>query len=226
MNTKEDFWKKVNKSSYCWLFCGALTKMGYGRCSFRGKNWQAHRLSYTFTNGDIPGDLCCLHKCDVRNCVNPDHLWLGTPKDNSIDMVQKGRGKTPNLGGSDHPRAKLMESDIKLIREDRRYLWDIARDYEVTAATISYIKRGKTWKHVVGGSAPAPKPRLPKQLSTNEVRNIRVDRQPMRQIADAYNVSRDTVHYIKAGKMRMDVPPSEIYVNRRWFGTKRLDLLS
>jgi len=90
--TKESFLKKVRiKSSGCWHFTGAINTTGYGVVGFKGKVWQAHRLSYYFHNGAIPDGLMVLHKCDNRRCVNPDHLFLGTAKDNTQDMINKGR---------------------------------------------------------------------------------------------------------------------------------------
>lgn len=94
------FWKKVNKTETCWLWEGCLKADGYGWL-MRGKsiNWTAHRYSWFIHNGEIPNNLHVLHKCDVRNCVNPNHLFLGTHQDNMLDMVQKKH--TVRLSGED-----------------------------------------------------------------------------------------------------------------------------
>lgn len=90
--TKESFYKKVRiKKSGCWHYKGALDSGGYGIVSYLGKLTQAHRLSWFFTNGEIPEGLLVCHKCDNRRCCNPDHLFLGTHKDNMQDMIKKGR---------------------------------------------------------------------------------------------------------------------------------------
>lgn len=76
----------------CSLWAGALGPNGYGRIGFRGKVVNAHRVSWVLYRGEIPRGLCVLHRCDVRACVNPDHLFLGTVNDNNLDRELKGRG--------------------------------------------------------------------------------------------------------------------------------------
>lgn len=89
-NTKKDFYKNVIITSECWVWTGALNKDGYGIFSYCGKTIRAHRLSYLFAKGAIKKGLFICHKCDVRNCVNPSHLYEGTAKDNNRDTVKRG----------------------------------------------------------------------------------------------------------------------------------------
>ena len=95
----------------CWLWKGFKNQDGYGQHGWKYKQTpvlqSAHRFSWNLFKGEIGNSLSVLHKCDVRNCVNPDHLFLGTLSDNSIDMLKKGR----------HPIA-LTVNQVKKIRED------------------------------------------------------------------------------------------------------------
>lgn len=88
---KENLWKHVKKTETCWLWTGAKTISGYGCMRVNGENIVAHRVSWEILNGDIPNGLCVLHKCDVRPCIRPDHLFLGTRGDNARDAMSKGR---------------------------------------------------------------------------------------------------------------------------------------
>jgi len=89
--TPKSFLKKIRKmNSGCWHFTGSISTTGYGKIGYAGKVMLAHRLSFMFFRGEI-NNLMVLHSCDNRKCVNPDHLFLGTAKDNTRDMIEKGR---------------------------------------------------------------------------------------------------------------------------------------
>lgn len=75
----------------CWLFIGGRNNSGYGSVWYRSEAHGAHRVSWKLHRGPIPDGLWVLHKCDVRACCNPAHLWLGTPQDNVQDAIAKGR---------------------------------------------------------------------------------------------------------------------------------------
>jgi hypothetical protein len=91
ISTEERFWSKVEKTEKCWNWTGS-TARGYGQ--FRNellKMEKAHRYSYRLHKGEIPTDLFVLHSCDNPKCCNPEHLRLGTLKENSLDAVARGR---------------------------------------------------------------------------------------------------------------------------------------
>lgn len=75
----------------CWLWQGSMGKNGYGRMQADAQRWAAHRLAWTIVRGHIPPGKCVLHKCDTPACVNPQHLYLGTPRDNGYDRIFKDR---------------------------------------------------------------------------------------------------------------------------------------
>jgi hypothetical protein len=81
----------------CWLFVGCLAR-GYGQLLFDGKRHKAHRLMWQAVHGDIPAGLFVCHRCDVRRCINPDHLFLGTCRDNTRDALEKGRLRNMHTG--------------------------------------------------------------------------------------------------------------------------------
>jgi hypothetical protein len=89
---KNHFWKRVDKTEYCWNYTGGITGLGYGAYWTDYVTYLAHRFSWVITKGDIPDKLLVLHKCDNRKCVNPDHLYLGTQSDNILDRSHRYKG--------------------------------------------------------------------------------------------------------------------------------------
>lgn len=148
------FWKYVIKSddpNGCWEWIGSKNQLGYGMIRMPGEksNRMAHRLSYEMVHGKFPPHLHCCHSCDFSSCVNPGHIWLGTDKDNSDDMMRKGRRHSS--AGVKNPAAKLKDSDIIEIKrrlKNGEFQECIAKDFNVQQGTISRIKLGKTWNHV------------------------------------------------------------------------------
>jgi len=137
------FWPKVAKASAdeCWLWtAGLFSRHGYGQ--FRKHKYanpeKAHRVSWELHNGPIPNGLNVLHRCDIRPCVNPNHLFLGTQADNIADMVAKGRSRpVPHYG----PRlSPLSMGDRTAIRASNAQGVDLAVMYRVSPATISRIR--------------------------------------------------------------------------------------
>lgn len=87
----EGFWQKVEKKDYCWEWKASRSICNYGQFWFMGKMVRAHRFSWILHYSAIPEGKYILHKCDNPGCVNPEHLYVGTAKDNYNDMMKKGR---------------------------------------------------------------------------------------------------------------------------------------
>lgn len=106
------FWNKVDKSGDCWLWTAGKDKDGYGGFTIAGEKVVVHRFSWELHFGEIPKGLHVLHKCDVRNCIRPDHLFLGTQKTNMADRNAKNR----QAKGTVIHQSKLDEEIVKCIR--------------------------------------------------------------------------------------------------------------
>lgn len=172
MSAKESdrFWKKVefNSSSGCWDWTAYINKWGYGTFGFSGDTWLVHRVSWTEHNGPIPEGLLVCHHCDNPKCVRPDHLFLGTDKDNSDDKRKKGRwtsGHRPR--GKDHwcaripssiPRgernghAKITDDDVRFIRKSFKrgvvtYKM-LGEKFGMDYTNIRAIVKRRTWRHI------------------------------------------------------------------------------
>lgn len=130
----------------CWHFRADLNSKGYGRLYRDGKRAFAHRVSYELHVGPIAQGLLVLHRCDVTTCVNPDHLFLGTFKDNYDDMVSKGRSKL--LKGEEKKGSKLTDERVRFIRSSSKRVDQLAAMFGVSREAIYDVKSRKTWRHV------------------------------------------------------------------------------
>ena len=138
-------------NSGCWLWVGA-TNGRYPQIKIKKKNVYAHRIACESVHGPI-GELNALHKCDNTLCVNPDHLYIGTQKQNVKDCIDRGRfyrGNPNPQKGMERPLSKLTNADVIEIRKSTEKGVDLARRFSIAASTISEIRSGKRWKHVNG----------------------------------------------------------------------------
>lgn len=162
--TVGEFFSYVEKTPDCWIWCGSLTEKHYGQIKINGRRYFAHRLAWELTHGaKIPRGLCACHHCDNPSCVRPDHIFIGTKKQNNQDRAAKGRNcayenqwfiKHPEkrLHGEAVAQAKLAACDVLRIREiydagaaSQAHLADM---YDVSQHQISRIVRRKLWRHI------------------------------------------------------------------------------
>jgi hypothetical protein len=127
----------------CWLWEGALLD-GYGYIEAEGKSERAHRVSWKLHNGEIPPEMAVLHECDVRCCVNPQHLFLGSNQDNVTDKVKKKRCAK----GEKHSRARVTEAQVRAIRVDGRPISEIAKSYGLGYQGVWAILHRTSWRHI------------------------------------------------------------------------------
>lgn len=146
---KMRFMDNFTKTETCWIWNAAKHNFGHGRIQVNGKNCYAHRISYEIFKGPIPNNMAVCHSCDNPSCVNPMHLWVGSPAENFRDMFLKKR----NMRGSQAPWSKLTEQKVKELRELYRSgeytMKELGEKYGVYDTTICAIIHRKKWKHVL-----------------------------------------------------------------------------
>ena len=147
---EQHFWPQVDKRGpdECWPWTGAATR-GYGKLRVGGRWTGAHRLAWRLANGPIPGEAHVLHRCDRPPCVNPRHLFLGTPADNAADREAKGRGRRPSNRGEANPRAILTSYEARAVcrmaLSGKWLMREIAVPFHISRRQVSDIKLGRRW---------------------------------------------------------------------------------
>lgn len=158
------FNKFVIKKEGCWGWSGFKAN-GYPKLNRKKpKSSLASHVSWEIHNGEIPNDMCVLHKCDNPECCNPSHLFLGTRTDNNRDRDEKGR--TVHLKGERVATSKFTENEVKEIiilhKSKSMKVNDIAKKFGTTPSYVSSLSNGKSWKHIdrkqllkeIGGGIP------------------------------------------------------------------------
>jgi hypothetical protein len=143
----ERFWSCVDRSGNgCWEWRGRRDENGYGRTSVGGRrNHGTHRVAWELTHGSTK--LCVLHRCDNPPCCNPDHLFVGTKRDNAIDRQAKGRSKNLDRGDL-HPKAKLTAPEVAEMRALRASGWTqiaLAQRFGISRGNVSKIVNGRSY---------------------------------------------------------------------------------
>ena len=149
---KERFLSKIKEVNGCWEWQGSVSDKGYGQVTISRlskSTMKSHRVSYLQYKGQIPEGLFVLHECDNRKCVNPDHLFTGTAKDNTDDMIRKGRYHSGSSYGSTNGASKLTEDEVlQLVQQLNLNNKQLADKYKISSNTVSDIRTGKTWNHL------------------------------------------------------------------------------
>jgi hypothetical protein len=154
---EERFLQAVDKiEGGCWLWKGNQTSNGYSVFPITESfTIHAYRFAYAAWKGEIPRRMCVMHSCDNRLCVNPEHLRLGTHKENTQDALSKGRMALGEANG----KSKATEAMVHAIRADYKgpqygELARLCRRYGLAPTTIKKIVTGVTWKHVLPSVRP------------------------------------------------------------------------
>ena len=217
-DTIDRFWAKVRKSRSCWLWTASKLRGGYG--SFWSPDDQsmlyAHRVSWALSRGPIPLGLFVLNRCDNPPCVNPDHLFLGTLKDNSQDCIAKRRNVInlpPTRRGESASASKLTEAQVIEIRQSDEPIVDIARRLGMSVHAIWSIKHGKTWSHLPGRIEKSRRAESPRgedasssKLKTSDVIEILNSKEKTKFLAKKYGVSYAAIYAIRKGRSWRHIP--------------------
>lgn len=151
---EERFMEKVciDASTGCWVWNACYRKTGYGAFGIGNYVDYAHRAAWRIYKGDIPESMYVCHKCDVRGCVNPDHLFIGTAKENMQDASKKGRVKLPAASyasNENHQVAKLTNEQVLLIRSKKEIRPSVfAKKFGVTYHAIWMVRTHRTFRDV------------------------------------------------------------------------------
>jgi hypothetical protein len=152
---EERFWNFVTKKSDddCWEWGGQILSNGYGRISLGSKSEGsegAHRVSWKLANKqEIPDGMFVMHKCDNPCCVNPKHLTIGTPKENTLDMIAKGRKRVVSPKGEGNGKSLLDEEKVRIIKASNLSHVALAKQLGVSSGCIRSVRIGRTWSHVI-----------------------------------------------------------------------------
>lgn len=209
------FWIKVDKSGSeefpdCWLWTSQL-RTGYGIFRLQGKIISAHRFSYFLATGENPGNERVRHSCDNGQCVNPDHLLLGTHADNMRDMYERERSQKTKLKNSEVAKMRVLAKEGYTLSE-------IAQKYKVANHLAYMAIRGETYKHVSESPFFDIVNSNPRELTLKDIVDIKRELKSQRhgignELAKRYGVSPAFISHIKTGRRHADIDET---LEREW----------
>ena len=211
----ERFWNKVEKrgEDECWLWHGNIDHEGYGNLgvSFpKNTSIKAHRLSYYLHYGEIDSKKVIMHKCDFPQCTNPNHLIMGTQKENVDDCITKGRRA---LQDKENNNRRILNEEkvinIKRLYETGNYTYKFLADmFGVSESAINYVINNKSWQGI-GGEVNRPENKMKSNLSLNEIIEIKKmlcsKDYTQREISDILNIDKYVIKYIANNKKLNDI---------------------
>ena len=131
----------------CWIWTGKVDAYGYGLMTYHGQSrtvLKAHRVAFQEFVGQIPEGKCVCHSCDLPACVNPRHLWLGTPEENAADRLAKGR----SAKGCEVKSSKLTGEIVLQIRAASGTMKELGKRFGVAPQTIHRVRQRQLWRHI------------------------------------------------------------------------------
>lgn len=183
LQQKFDSSYQIVSESGCWIWTGAVNKDGYGVIQHNYKLYYAHRLSRLIAGDDIDGKTVC-HTCDTPSCVNPDHLYCGTPADNVADMVRRGR-----------INRIIPVDEIDAMINSGKPVYEEAARLGVSSAMISKIRRNNGVSSTPVGSDVAGA-----KMTDDDILSIYHSKDSVKNLADKYGLNPSTISKIRLGK--------------------------
>ena len=207
----------------CWMWGGRTKSEGYGEFTLGSRTdgtrhiAKAHRVSIAISGRPCPENRMTLHTCDNRRCVNPEHLYIGTAKDNSADRARRDR--QARMNGEDNGFHKLSDDQVIEIARSNESNTILSARFGISKSVVGKIKNGESWTHIVCTRVSASKPIGSRhgrsKLSEREALEILNSPAETKALSKKYQISEGAVRDIKSGKRWAHLPrPRAVYIAR------------